>query len=175
MNFLIEYGTYDDIDAIEQLYNDSNDALSIGVNYPGWIKGIYPIRENATKGIEYNNLFVVRYNNGIVGSIILNHEAENGYDGVKWRFDGGYNDIFVVHTLVVHPAFLKMGIGRQLMDFTDSFGLQNGIKSIRLDVYENNTPAIRLYESSGYHYITTVDLGLGNVGLDGFRLYEKLL
>lgn len=175
MSSLIEYGTCEDIDAIEQLYNDLNDALSTGINYPGWIKGVYPIRENARKGIECNNLFVLRYNNQIAGSIILNHEPEKGYDGVEWQFDGGYDDIYIVHTLVVHPAFFKMGIGRKLMDFTERFGVRNGIKSIRLDVYEKNIPAIRLYESCGYHYIETVDLGLGNYGLDSFRLYEKLL
>jgi RimJ/RimL family protein N-acetyltransferase len=44
-----------------------------------------------------------------------------------------------------------------------------------LDVYEGNIPAISLYEKYGFKYIDTVDLGLGNYGLDWFRLYEKLL
>lgn len=76
---------------------------------------------------------------------------------------------------MVHPAFLKLGIGRELMNFAEVFGRQNNIKSIRLDVYEYNLPAIKLYESCGYTYIATVDLGLGEHGLDKFKLYEKLL
>ncbi len=48
-------------------------------------------------------------------------------------------------------------------------------KSIRLDVYEGNIPAIRLYEKCGFEYVNTVDLGLGNYGLKWFKLYEKLL
>ena len=49
------------------------------------------------------------------------------------------------------------------------------MKAIRLDVYEQNTPAIRLYEKNGFQYITTVDLGLGDYGLHKFHLYEKIL
>ncbi|XAM46318.1 hypothetical protein TPDSL_28260 [Terrisporobacter petrolearius] len=49
------------------------------------------------------------------------------------------------------------------------------IKELRLDVYEKNLPAIKLYEKFGFKYIDTVDLGLENYGLKWFRLYEKLL
>lgn len=88
--------------------------------------------------------------NKIVGSIILNHKPEGGYNGAKWQYDGDYNNIFVVHTLVVHPTFSKSGIGRLLLNFAESFGLQNNVKSNCLDVYEYNIPAIKLYESCDY-------------------------
>lgn len=35
-------GTVSDIDELEQLYNRLIDHLTNTVNYPGWIKGIYP-------------------------------------------------------------------------------------------------------------------------------------
>lgn len=35
MDLLIEQGTYNDLDEIEQLYHDVNDALEKGINYPG--------------------------------------------------------------------------------------------------------------------------------------------
>jgi len=47
------------------------------------------------------------------------------------------------------------------------------MKSVRLDVYEGNTAAIRAYEKCGYTYIDTVDIGLGCYGLHWFKLYEK--
>lgn len=175
MSILIEPAAHADLDAIEQLYNDATDALETGINYPGWKKGIYPIREDAAESINDNSLFVARNDKDIIGSIILNHHPEENYNSVKWQYDGDYRDVLVVHTLVIHPAFTKLGIGRQLMGFANSFGLQNGIKSIRLDVYENNAPAIKLYESCGYQYVAKIDLGLSRSGLDWFRLYEKLL
>ena len=175
MNFVIESGIPADIDKLEKLYDDLNDYLSATINYPGWIKGIYPIRENAVTGVQNNNLFVVRHEGKIVGSIILDHQPEEAYHGVKWKLDVDYSYIFVVRTFVVHPSFLKIGVGRALMDFSFELAKKSGVKSIRLDVYEKNIPAILLYEKCGFEYIDTVDLGLGNYGLDWFKLYEKVI
>ena len=62
-----------------------------------------------------------------------------------------------------------------MLHFAASQGLAQGAKAIRLDVYEKNLPAIKLYESAGFRYIDTVSLGLEDIGLDRFLLYEKLL
>ena len=59
MNYIIEPGSLNDVDELEQLYHELNDYLSATVNYPGWIKGIYPIRENALNGVKNNTLFVL--------------------------------------------------------------------------------------------------------------------
>ncbi|HHX70758.1 MAG: GNAT family N-acetyltransferase [Miniphocaeibacter sp.] len=175
MDIKIEHGVYSDLNEIENLYNDLNDSLEVGVNYPGWKKGVYPTRNNAKEGIKNNNLFIARINNKIIGSIILNHNPEKGYSYGKWKYDNDYTSILVVHTLVVHPSFFKKGIGYKLMEFAENYGRRNNIKSIRLDVYEKNIPAIKLYERCGYTYISTVDLGLESYGLKWFKLYEKLL
>ena len=175
MKLIIEPSSFADIDELEELYNDLNDYLSTTTNYPGWIKGIYPIRENAIAGVKDNNLFVARYNGKIVGSVILDHHPEEVYHGVKWKLDTDYNSIFVIRTFVVHPLFLKNGVGRSLMDFSFELAQKSDMKSIRLDVYEKNILAILLYEKCGFEYIDTVDLGLGNYGLDWFKLYEKVI
>jgi ribosomal protein S18 acetylase RimI-like enzyme len=175
MDIIIELGKTNDIDELEQLYNDLNDHLAKGVNYPGWIKDIYPIRQNAIDGVKNSNLYVSKHNGKITGSIILSHEPELAYYKAKWGFESDYSDIFVIHTFVVHPKFLKCGVGKALMDFSVKNSIKAQAKSIRLDVYEGNTPAIKLYEKCGFKYIDTVDLGLGEYGLDWFMLYEKLL
>lgn len=175
MNITIELGKTSDIDELEQLYNDLNDYLAEGINYPGWIKGIYPVRQNAIDGIDNGNLYVAKHNGKIVGSIILSHKPEPPYLKAKWGLKSDYSDVFVVYTFVVHPNFLKCGVGKALMDFSVEHSIKSQVRSIRLDVYEKNIPAIKLYEKCGFKYIDTVDLGLGNYGLDWFKLYEKLL
>lgn len=175
MNIVIELGKVNDIDELEQLYNDINDHLAKEVNYPGWIKGIYPVRQNAIDGVDNGNLYVAKHNGKIVGSLILSQKPEPAYYKATWEFESDYSDVFVVYTFVVHPDFLKCGVGKALMDFSSEYSINSHAKSIRLDVYENNIPAIRLYEKCGFKYIDTVDLGLGNYGLNWFRLYEKLL
>jgi Acetyltransferases len=175
MNTIIEKGNKSDIEELALLYDELNDSLARGRNYPGWRKGVYPVREIAIDGIANGELYVARQSGKIAGSIILNHTPEEAYYGVKWRIDADYSDVFVVHTLAVHPAYSKKGIGASLMEFATQHGIKEHIESIRLDVYENNIPAISLYEKSGFMYVDTADLGLGNYGLDRFRLYEKLL
>ncbi|AFL99322.1 acetyltransferase [Desulfitobacterium dehalogenans ATCC 51507] len=175
MNIHIELGQANDIDELEQLYNDLNDHLAKGINFPGWKKGVYPIRQDAIDGIEQGNLYVAKYNSKIVGSVILNHVPEVAYYKAKWEYESDYSDVFVIHTFVVHPNFWRCGVGNALIGFSMEHGIESQVRSIRLDVYEGNIPAIRLYEKCGFKYIDTVDLGLGNYGLNWFKLYEKLL
>ncbi len=175
MDITFELGKPNDVDELERLYNDLNDYLAKEVNYPGWIKGIYPVRQNAVDGIENGNLFTAKYNGKIVGSLILSHVPEPAYFSAKWEFESDYSDVFVIYTFVVHPEFLKCGVGKALIDFAIENAIKSHVRSIRLDVYEGNMPAIKLYEKCGFKYVDTVDLGLGNYGLDWFKLYEKLI
>lgn len=175
MKLIIESASSADIDELERLYDKLNDHLSATINFPGWIKGIYPVRENAVDGIKEKSLFIARRDGKIAGSIILSHQPEEAYKQIVWNVDADYSRILVIRTFVVHPSFLKMGVGRALMDHSIQLAKNSGIKSIRLDVYEKNYPAICLYEKYGFKYTGTVDLGFGHYGLDRFRLYEKVI
>jgi len=175
MYITFDLGTEDEIDELEQLYNDLNDYLNKGINYPGWRKDAYPVRQNAIDGVKTGNLYVAKYDGKIIGTIILSNKPEPAYYKAKWEFESDYSDVIVIHTFAVHPNFLKCGVGKALIDFSIEHGVKLKARSIRLDVYEGNMPAIRLYEKCGFKYVDTVDLGLGNYGLDWFKLYEKLL
>lgn len=175
MKIIIVPGTTADIDDVEALYNDLNDDLESGINYPGWKKDVYPIRKDAVAGINEGDLYIAKYDNKIVGSVILNHKAESVYNSVKWKIDKEYKEVLIIHTFVVHPKFSGLGIGKRLMEFASELAINLNMKSIRLDVYEKNEPAIKLYEKCGYEYIDKVDLGLRKYGLEWFKLYEKVL
>lgn len=175
MDISIELGKINDVNELEKLYNDLNDYLENGINYPGWIKGIYPVKENAIDGINSNSLYVAKHNGKIVGSIILKHKPEPGYSKTKWLFESDYSDVFVIYTFAVHPDFLRCGVGKALMEFSFKYSISLKAKSIRLDVYEGNMPAIKFYEKLGFEYIDTVDLGYGDYGLNWFKLYGKIL
>ena len=81
---IIEQATTHHLDELEALYDGLNDYLSSTVNYPGWIKHIYPVRETAMQGIDEKCLFVAIENGTVAGSIILNHEPEKAYSQVGW-------------------------------------------------------------------------------------------
>lgn len=171
----IRQGTTADLDELAALYDALNDQLEQTQNYPGWVKGEYPVRETAELGIQAKTLFVLTRDNVIAGTVILNHKAEEAYHQATWLFESDYSDVLVVHTLAVHPDFRQQGVAKMLLEFAEQHGRENQIKSIRLDTFEQNMPAIKLYEKLGYHYIGTVDLGLNIPGLVWFKLYEKLL
>lgn len=175
MDIVIELGTENDIDCLEKMYDDLNDYLEKGINYPGWKKGIYPTREEAEKGVSEGYLYVAKVKGQLAGSIVLNHQPEEAYSEVDWSFDTDYSDVIVIHTFAIHPNYMKRGIGKALMDYAINHAVMEKMRSIRLDVYENNTPAINLYLKSGFQYAGTVDLGLGAYGLDWFKLYEKII
>lgn len=172
---LIRKGTLLDIHELENLYNVLNDYLEANINYPGWIKHVYPTKETATEGIKEDNLFVIEIDDKIAGSIILNNKPEAAYYQAQWRIKADYEDIIVIHTLVTHPGYMRRGVASTLMRFAKDHAIELNKKAIRLDVSVKNTSAIALYEKHGYKYIATVDLGLGYEHLKWFRLYELIL
>ncbi|WP_321385527.1 GNAT family N-acetyltransferase [uncultured Enterococcus sp.] len=173
MTITLESATQLDIEELDKLYTTTIDYLNQHTNHPGWQKDVYPVRETAVTGINEKSLYVVRQENQIVGSIILNHKAEPAYQQAKWSIDADDKEVMVVHTFIVHPNFSKQGIGEKILLAACKLALEKQMKAVRLDVFRGNAPAIRLYEKCGFSYVDTVDLGLSDYGLDYFKLYEK--
>lgn len=164
-----------DIEEISRLYDDVCDYLCEHENYPGWKKGVYPTKDDACAGIKERSLYIARYNNKIVGAVILQHTPEDGYKNVEWDLDSNYEKIYVICTLAVHPGFTRLGIGKKLLDFTEELARKEGCIGLRLDVVKGNIPAENLYKKCGYKYIGTTSLGYEKYGLPWYNLYEKVL
>ena len=73
---------------------------------------------------------------------------KKAYSQVRWLVEAEYADILVIRTLVVHPSFLKQEVATRLMEFAKQYAVSHRMKSIRLDVSVDNTPAISLYKNS---------------------------
>ncbi len=175
MSLTIRKGTPGDLDALEQLYGEVCDHLAANVNYTGWKRDIYPVRQDAEAGLQEGGLFLAEENGEMAGSFILSHKQEPAYDSVKWQAELEKQDVLTVYTFAVSPRLRGRGTGRAMLEYASRYGAEHGVRALRLDVYEGNLPAIRLYESAGFRYVDTVSLGLEDIGLDWFRLYEKLL
>lgn len=175
MEIKVRKGTKEDIAKLAALYDEVNDYLASTVNYPGWKKGVYPTQEDAEQGINEDCLYVATYHDEIIGSAILRHKPEPVYRTVTWQVDCTDEEIWVIYTLVVSPRYMKNQVGQCILQYAQEQGKELGLKALRLDVAENNVPAIKLYEKMGFRYIGTVSLGLECYGLDWFKLYEKVL
>lgn len=171
----IRLGREEDIDVLEQLYDDVNDYLAATTNYTGWRKGIYPAREDAEEGVKEGCLFVAVEKDEVVGSMILKHKQEAAYMAATWQEVLEDQEVLGIYTFVVNPKYLQCGIGKRMLEFASQYAREIQVRALRLDVYEKNIPAIKLYEKCGFKYIDTVSLGLEQYGLDWFKLYEKLV
>lgn len=162
-----------DIDEVENLYNDLCDFLVTKDFNPGFSKGYYPTRREALYFLEGDALYVAKVDGKIVGSIALTHNG-NAETNESLKYDEtNYSDMLFIHIFVVHPNFQRQGIGSKILSFTKQCAKKEGVKAIRLYVYEENYAAIKLYEKNGFIYIGKEDIGLSQYGLKWFCLYEK--
>ena len=175
MSLIIRRGTPEDLDALENLYGEVCDHMAATVNYTGWKRDVYPARQDAEAGVREGTLFLAEETGKAAGSFILSPRQEAAYAGANWQAELEERDVLTVYTFTVHPKRRGRGVGRAMLAFAARYASEQGAKALRLDVYEKNLPARRLYESAGFRYVDTVSLGLEDIGLDRFRLYEKLL
>lgn len=160
---------------VAALYSDLHDALESGPNYPGWRRGVYPTPEVAAIAFGRGTLYLLYEGEALAGAVELNQEPEAAYTDAAWGAALTNEEILVVHTLVVHPAFQGKGAGRALLAEAEALAKARGLAAVRLDTWENNRAGKALYESRGYTFRGTADFGLENLGLKWFHLYEKLL
>lgn len=164
-----------EIEAVAALYDAVCDTLEARENYPGWAKGDYPTLRDAQAGEAAGELFIAEENGMVIGTMMLREEQEQNARSAPWQLPLAEEEQLTIYTFAVGPDCRGKGVGRALLEYAEQWARQQGKKALRLDVHEINTPAIKLYESCGFRYIATVDLGYGAYGLKWFRLYEKLL
>ena len=175
MPLSIRRGTEKDVDALAGLYDEVTEHLERTVNYPGWKKGVYPTRQDAQAGVREGRLFLAESGGRLAAAMILRSTPEPAYAQASWQAALSEEEVLVLYTFVVSPTFWGQGVGKAMLAFAEKEAAAEKVKALRLDVSEQNLPAIRLYEKCGFHYVATVSLGLEEAGLPWFRLYEKLL
>ncbi len=175
MDLIVRKAIQNDIDAIEQFYYEVNAHLESTINYPGWKTGEYPARRDAEVALKDDSLFVALIGDEIVGSFILNHIYPDEYNQVKWLSNYKDEEIYIMHTFAVSSKYLKRCIGENMLRWSEEYAKKQGIKTLRLDCVDNNSPANKLYSKCDFQYLDTISLGLEDIGLDWFNVYEKLI
>lgn len=173
---IVRKATEKDLDGIENLYKNVVEFLQSHENYPGW-NSEYPVRADAEEGLNMGALYVAVENpkETVVGTFMLKHRPEPGYENADWGNDFAYNEIYVVYTFAVRCDYFGNKVSDLMMDFILKEAKKDGMKAVRLDVVERNEPAIRLYERHGFQYTGTIDEGLSEYGLPWFKTYQYIL
>lgn len=65
-------------------------------------------------------------------------------DGLSW-----------IEGIRVHPNYRRLGVGSQLLKYSESLSLQNNVSSIYMLIEINNIPSLRLAEKENYKILET--------------------
>jgi len=101
-----------------------------------------------------------RFSRGVMRALVRSDQAATwiaeedgtmaGFAIVEWADEAGLK-VAYIPTIEVVPAKRRAGTGRELLRLLEESARQAGSGMIWLHVDEENTSAIQLYESRGYH------------------------
>lgn len=158
-----------DIPALFELFSQVKSGLR-AVGLDQW-PDRYPAKEVVSHEVSRQEVYIMENGSQLMGSMTLNQEQAAEYEGIIWSIDT--SSPYVIHRLVVAPAFWGRGLGKQWMAFAEQEVLRKGGEVIRLDTWDKNRASNRLYEGLGYQ------LAKGDCYFYGpakrFVCYEKLL
>jgi ribosomal protein S18 acetylase RimI-like enzyme len=128
---------------------------------------IYPGRTVFSADIAAGNLYGLWLDGSLAGIVVLNEDQSSEYQAVVWQ-DNGHP--LVIHRLCIKPAFQGQGLARMLVMFAEEFARRHRFTSIRLDAFQQNPDALKLYDSLRYQRRGLVIFRRGP-----FFCYEKVL
>ncbi len=149
---MIRKATPSDIDSILLVTNACAKAMIIKGIYQ-WNED-YPNAEAFQNDINRNELYVLIYQNIIVGSIAISTFVDHVYHPINWLTPSDKN--IYIHRLAVHPQYQGRGFAQQLMAYAEKFALDNSYSSIRLDTFSQNHRNQAFYECRGYKRLGSI-------------------
>lgn len=178
MSLTFTQAQLENLSTVRQVYRTIIDHLGATIDYPRWHQVGHPGPELIASWITAGELYIVRDgadSNMIVGAVVLNHDTADGYHHAAWAIDAPPEQVLVVHALGVLPERAGQGIARFILDATVDLARQRGMRAIRLDVYVENTPALRLYTGYGFTDLGCHRIDYNNYDLTDFHLFELTL
>ena len=141
-----------DIPAITAIYDAILDREEAGPVYTNWQRGKYPTADTARQALEAGTLYVGEENGFLWGVVNLNGIQLPEYDVIPWTIPAERDRVAVIHTLCIHPAASGQGRAKQMVAFCEEESRRQGKTVMRLDTWEGNLPANRMYPALGYRY-----------------------
>ena len=114
----------------------------------------YPSKGAFENDIKREELYVLKENNLIIGTIVISNFMDEEYAPIEWLTPNENN--YYVHRLSVHPERQGKGYARQLMDYAEAFAKAKKATSIRLDTFSKNQRNQRFYEARGYQRLGNI-------------------
>ena len=165
----------EELAVVRGFYYDLIDAMAGAEYSPKWTKEVYPTEADLREHMEEGNLFLGYREGRLAAAMVVNHDFNEGYEGVTWLTEGDEEEIWALHLLGVMPADARRGLGRAMVRRALALVRERGGRSLRLDVIKGNLPAERLYESTGFRHVGQARLFYEDTGWADFIMMEHPL
>lgn len=167
---LIRPATSDDAPTLARLIDIAGEGI------PNWLwtractKGQTPLEigteraKRASGGFSYTNAMVAEAEgapSGMVLSYAITEAPEEDPDDLPdpiapfVALEKHSVGTWYINALAVFDHGRGQGIGTSLMREAEARAAQHGLAAMSIQVYGQNTGAVRLYERLGYHYVTS--------------------
>lgn len=172
---IIKKAKIEDFENVMKFYDEVCDALENAKYSPGWKKGIYPDSNEVYEAIEKDTLYIGIKNDEIISCMIVNHEYNEEYKKIKWKYDDLDNEIYVIHMLAVSPRLQSKGVCQSMLKHVLSMAKEHHIKSLRLDILKGHLIAQKAYEKFGFVFKGSVEMYYEDTGKTYYDVYEYRL
>ena len=162
-----------DIPGAAAFYDGVIRYLDSRINYPRWIRGVYPSEETVRQMTAAGDQYLYTIDGAIAGAFVLNTDPQGDYSAGNWKRELPEGSWLVLHALAIDPARHRRGIGSAIIRFAVDLAKSEGFRALRADIVPENIPARKLFEKNGFTWAGDADLrrNIGNVPL--FSLYER--
>ena len=147
----IRKAVLEDLPRVTAIYDRILTEEEQGRAVIGWIRGVYPTRQTALDALEAGTLYVLERDGVIAAAAKIDQNQVPEYADAPWRYpDAPPEQVMVLHTLVVDPAFAGRGCGKRFVAFYEEHARTRGCPYLRMDTNAKNAAARRLYAGLGY-------------------------
>ena len=171
----IRPATAADLNGITAIYDAILDREEAGPVYTNWQRGKYPTTDTARQALEAGTLYVGEEDDFLWGVVNLNGIQLPEYDAIPWTIPAEREQVAVIHTLCIHPAASGQGRAKQMVTFCEEEARRQGKTVMRLDTWEGNLPANRMYPALDYRYAGAAEFFFQGFIREILNCYEKAL
>jgi len=129
----------------------------------------YPSINIIEKDILLSQLYLLKSDKKIIGTIVLTTIKDKEYDAITWKKNT--HKALYIHRLAVDPTEQQKGHAQQLMDFAENYATTHNFESIRLDTFSENERNQLFYTKRGYRQ--TGSIYLPQQSKSSFYCFEK--
>lgn len=139
-----------DTDLVKRLYDEVIEA-NTGTQYDVlWRRDLHPSDASIEAAVRDGEMYVAWLDGEMVGAGILNCDFAEGYESIPWKTQAAPEETRCLHLFCTHPAHQGKGLATDFLVALLGEMRVQGVKTIRLDVFDYNDPAKHLYEKVGF-------------------------